>query len=118
CRAEAWFCGIVVVMSFLRSVPRVALLLTAALTTGGCFQFSSVLAVKGDGSGTIQQRLMFTSAALAQIQGFALLGRRGAESFDPVSEEQVRAAAASLGPGVRYVSSTPIETSEGQGRDI
>lgn len=84
----------------------------------GCFQLTSVLAVKADGSGTIQQRLLFTSAALAQLRGLAALGGGNAQSFDPVSEQQARAAAAALGPGVEYVSSAPINTPEGQGRDI
>jgi hypothetical protein len=105
-------------MGLLRSLPRFFFLLACALTSGGCFQFASVLAVKGDGSGTIQQRLLFTAAALTQMRGLSLLGRRGVTDFDPVSEEQARAAAARLGPGVTYVSSTPIMTGDGQGRDI
>jgi hypothetical protein len=103
-------------MLFLRSA-RLVFFLTMALTSGGCFRFSSVLTVKGDGTGTIQQRLLFTSAGLAQLQAFGLMGRRG-NNFDPISEEQVRAAAGALGEGVTYVSSTPIDTSEGRGRDI
>lgn len=84
----------------------------------GCFQLTSVLAVKADGSGTIEQRLLFTSAALAQIRGLAALSGGNSQSFDPVSEQQARAAAAALGPGVVYVSSMPINTLEGQGREI
>lgn len=84
----------------------------------GCFQLTSVLAVKADGSGTIQQRLLFTPAALAQIRGLAAVAGGNGQSFDPVSEPQARAAAAALGPGVAYVSSMPINTPEGQGRDI
>ena len=105
-------------MGLFRSLPRFFFLLACALTSGGCFQFASVLTVKGDGTGTIHQRVLFTSAALAQMRGLSLLGRRGITDFDPVSEEQARAAAARLGPGVTYVSSTPISTGEGQGRDI
>jgi hypothetical protein len=104
-------------MLFLRSARPLGFFLTIALTSSGCFQFSSVLTVKGDGTGTIQQRLLLTSAGLAQLQAFGLMGRRG-NNFDPVSEEQVRAAAGGLGEGVTYVSSTPIDTSEGRGRDI
>jgi hypothetical protein len=102
-----------------RSFAHVIFLLSSALTSGGCFQFVSVLTVKGDGSGTIQQRLQFTSAALAQMRGLSLMGRRGAaDGFDPISEEQARASAPRLGQGVTYVSSAPIVNAEGQGRDI
>jgi len=84
----------------------------------GCFQFSTVLTVKGDGSGTIEQRLLFSQAAVAQLRQFAGLAGGGAQSFDPVPEQQARDGATKLGTGVTYVSSTPINTSEGIGRDI
>ena len=95
---------------------RRALLLAAAAACSACFQFSTVLTVKTDGSGTIEQRLLFSQAAVAQLRQFAALG--GGADFDPLSERQAREAAASLGPGVTYVSSTPINSSEGVGRDI
>ena len=82
-----------------------------------CFQFSTVLTLKADGSGTIDQRLLFTQAAVAQLRQLAALGG-GGQDFDPVSEQQARDRAATMGPGVTYVSSTPVSTSEGVGRDI
>ena len=96
---------------------RCALLLAAAVTCSACFQFSTVLTLNADGSGTIDQRLLFSQTAIAQLRQFAALGG-GAAEFDPLSERQARDAAASLGPGVAYVSSTPIDSSEGVGRDI
>ena len=96
---------------------RSALLLAAAATCSACFQFSTVLTVKADGSGTIEQRLLFSQSAVAQLRQFAALSGGGAD-FDPLSERQARDAAASLGPGVTYVSSIPIDSSEGVGRDI
>jgi hypothetical protein len=99
-------------------LARLALLLVGALACGGCFQLSTVLTVKADGSGAIQQRVLFTSAALAQLRQFAALAGGGPQTFDPFSEQQARAAADALGPGVTYVSSMPINTAEGQGRDI
>ena len=102
---------------------RTRTLIVAALAVGGfacsgCFQISSVLIVKGDGSGAIEQRLLLTSAALAQIRGLGAIGGGNGPNFDPFSEQQARAAAASLGPGVTYVSSTPVKTPHGEGRDI
>jgi hypothetical protein len=96
---------------------RLGALLALAVTCSACFQFATVLTVKPDGSGTIDQRLLFTQAAVAQLRQFAALSG-GAQGFDPVSEQQARDAAAALGPGVTYVSSTPINSSEGVGRDI
>ena len=87
---------------------RLALLLLAGGLCSGCFQFSTVLSVKGDGSGTIDERLIFTQAAVAQLRQFAALAGGGPQqAFEPVTEQQARAAAATMGPGVTYVSSTP-----------
>ena len=91
-----------------------ALLLTAALGSGGCFQMDTVIHVKGDASGTIDQRLVFSQAALSQLKQFAMLG--GGKGFDPVSEEQARSDAAKLGPGVKFLSSAPVNDDSGQGR--
>ena len=103
----------VVVMRYVRF----ALVLAVAVMSGACFQFSTVLTLKADGSGTIDQRLLFTQAAVAQLRQFAALGGGGQE-FDPLSEKQVRDAATTMGQGVTYVSSTVIDSSEGVGRDI
>jgi len=94
-----------------------ALVLAGALMCSACFQFSTVLTLKADGSGTIEQRILFTQAAVAQIRQFAALGG-GKQDFDPMSEQQARDAATTMGPGVTYISSTPINSSEGVGRDI
>jgi hypothetical protein len=96
---------------------RSALVLAGALMCSACFQFSTVLTLKADGSGTIDQRILFTQAAVAQIRQFAALGG-GGQDFDPVSEQQARDAVKTMGSGVTYVSSTPVNTSEGVGRDI
>jgi hypothetical protein len=103
----------VVIMRYLRF----ATLLAGAVLCSACFQFSTVVTVKPDGSGTIDQRLLFTQAAVAQLRQFAALGGGGGD-FEPLSEQQARDGAATLGPGVTYVSSTAINSSEGIGRDI
>jgi len=96
---------------------RFAMLLAGAVLCSACFQFSTVVSVKPDGSGTIDQRMLFTQAAVAQLRQFAALSG-GAGDFEPVSEQQARDGAAALGPGVTYVSSTPINSPEGVGREI
>src|SRR5207247_824369 len=96
---------------------RFALVLAGALLCSACFQFSTVLTLKADGSGTIDQRLLFTQATVAQLRQLAALGGGGTD-FDPVSEQQARDTAATMGPGVTYVSSTAINNSDGVGRDI
>jgi hypothetical protein len=91
------------------------MLLVLAVSTTACFQFSTVLVVRPDGSGTIEQRMLLTPAAVAQLRQLAALGST-TQDFDPFSEQQARDAAAALGPGVAFVSSEPIEGADGMGR--
>jgi hypothetical protein len=81
---------------------RLASLLLIASICGGCFQ--------------IEHRMLFTRQALAQLKQFAALGG-GGQGVDPTSEQQARELAAALGPGVTYVSSDPVSTPVGEGRD-
>ncbi|MBI3492778.1 MAG: hypothetical protein HY047_13525, partial [Acidobacteria bacterium] len=92
-------------------------LVIVALATGGCFHMTTTLTVRGDGSGTIDHRMLITNAGIAQLKQFGALGGGRGQAVDPVSEEQARALAASIGPGVTYVTSTPTSSALGQGRD-
>jgi hypothetical protein len=96
-------------------VSVVAVLALASLSSG-CFQMTTVMKVRGDGSGTIDHRMLFTRQALAQLKQFAALGG-GRQAIDPTSEQQAQEMAAALGPGVSYVSSQPVSTPAGEGRD-
>jgi hypothetical protein len=98
-------------------VVRVAVVLAAALLSSACFQMSTVLKVNADGTGTIDHRMLYTTAALAQLRQFAAFGGGRGQLVDPLSEEQARTMAASIGPGVTYVSSTLIDTTAGKGRE-
>lgn len=96
---------------------RCALVAVATLPLAGCFEASTLIRLKADGSGTIEQRLLLTDAAMDQLKAFAILGGNGAGAPDPTSEAQARSLAESIGPGVTYVSSTPVKTDKAQGRD-
>jgi hypothetical protein len=95
----------------------VALVALACLPLAGCFQASTVIHIKADGSGTIEQRMLLTETAIDQLRTLAILGGGNADSADLTSETQARALAASIGPGVTYVSSTPIALENFHGRD-
>ena len=99
----------------MRCVRLLSLAACAALSSG-CFQMTTVLRVNGDGTGTIEHRMLYTAAALAQLRQFAMLGGGRGQMLDPLSEEQARAMTASIGPGVSYVTSEPIASPIGQGR--
>src|SRR6185369_17349937 len=98
-------------------IPRLALAALVILPTTGCFQSSTVIRVKADGSGTIEQRLLLTQQALDQLRAFTILGGGDADNADPTSEAQARALASVIGSGVTYVSSMPITSGRSQGRE-
>src|SRR6266568_4743691 len=100
----------------MRSV-RLLVLLAVALASGGCFQMTTVLKVSADGSGTITHRMVYSNQALAQLRQFAAFGGGRGATFDPLSEQQARDMAASIGTGVTYVGSTPVTLPTGQGRE-
>jgi len=83
---------------------RVVLLAACAALSSACFQMTTVLKVNGDGTGTIEHRMLYTTAALAQLRQFAALGGGRGQLIT------------SIGAGVSYVSSEPITTAIGQGR--
>jgi hypothetical protein len=88
--------------------------LAAAALSSACFQMTTVLKVAADGSGTIEHRMLYSTAALAQLRQFSSLG--GGQAVDPLSEQVAREMTASIGPGVTYVSSEPVSSPAGQGR--
>ena len=100
----------------MRSVRLLSLVAGAALSSA-CFQMTTALKVNGDGSGTIEHRMVYTAAALEKLRQLASLGGGGrGQAFDPLSEQQAREMTASIGPGVTYVTSEPITSPAGQGR--
>src|SRR5712691_5515167 len=56
---------------------RLSLLFVGALSSGACFQMTTVLKVNADGSGTIDHRMLYSASAIAQLRQFAALGGRG-----------------------------------------
>jgi hypothetical protein len=92
-------------------------LLVCAVLCSGCFESTTVLVVKSDGSGTIQQRTVILTAAMAQLRQLAALSGRPAANIDPLSEDQARQLAASLGTGVTLASTNAIKTPLGEGRE-
>lgn len=95
---------------------RFALLVSLLVPCSACFHMTTVLKVNGDGAGTIEHSMVFTTAALAQLRQLAMFAGGRGQNFDPLSEQQARDMASVIGEGVTYVSSKPIVTADGQGR--
>jgi len=101
--------------AFARQLRTLALLLPL-IACSACFESTTVLRVNGDGSGTLLQRTVIKKAALAQLRSFSALGG-GRATLDPLSEDQARSLAASLGEGVTLTSTSKISSDEGEGRE-
>jgi hypothetical protein len=90
-------------MRYLRPIA----LVTFTFALAGCINSGTLLKVKPDGSGTIEQTLLMNMSLLKGM--LASAGASGqAKPSSPFSEEQLKQSAARLGKGVRYVSSTPM----------
>lgn len=89
----------------------------AAVLSSGCLASTTIITVKADASGTIDQTLLMTPAAVAQFQQLAAMGQAAGSSKpqELFSEQDARNTAAKLGEGVTYVSSQRLKTPEGEG---
>jgi hypothetical protein len=109
--------------NLLRSL-RLPLCLLAAVASTACFSSETVIRVKADGSGTIEQTNLANTMMLGMAAGMA----QGAAKDNPdaaalgnlnlnglFDEATLRQQAAALGPGVRFVSSEKLAQGGMQG---
>lgn len=94
---------------------RVLALVLTALSCTACLRSSTVITVKQDGSGTIDQEIGVSPQALAMLRSFANSGdAKAAPPTDGIfGPQQAQKLAADM--GVRYVSGEPIKTGEMEG---
>ncbi|MEO5821836.1 MAG: hypothetical protein ABIT71_15140 [Vicinamibacteraceae bacterium] len=100
----------------------IALVVVAAVLSSACFQSETVIRVKADGTGTIEQTNLANKELLGMAAGMAKQavqnagGTGGVGSTSPnldnigdlFDEAKIREQASSFGSGVRYVSSAPL----------
>jgi hypothetical protein len=96
---------------------RKLLVVLVSALLAGCLNSTTVINVKADGSGTIEQTMLMNRQAMAQLQQMTgALGQGGAAKKPSFFDEQsLRNAASSLGDGVRFVSATPMNTADAEG---
>ena len=98
---------------------RMAVLALVASWTVGCISIDSVIKVKPDGSGTMEQTMLINSSSMSMMSMMA--GGEGKDAkpkLDPAtifSKEKLEADAANLGEGVTFVSSEPAGQGEMKG---
>lgn len=91
----------------MRTLRVVGLLAVCACLTG-CINSGTLIKVKADGSGTVEQTILMNMATLkGMMAGIDPKGQMQQQNT-PFSEAQLKQMADKLGKGVRFVSSTPM----------
>jgi hypothetical protein len=92
---------------------RAFLALLACVASAGCFASTTNVRVAANGSGTIDVRVSFDKAGIAQLEAITGTGDDARERHArSITKSEARAAAASLGRDVRFVSFAATETTQ------
>lgn len=88
-----------------------AIAVTAALCTG-CIRSATLVKVKADGSGTVEQTMLVN---LGMMKGMfsGLGGGQAQQTPGTVNEADLKRAAERMGEGVTFVSATPMKADDG-----
>ncbi len=87
-------------------VVRLLLVLVAATSLTACLNSTTLVKVKPDGSGTVEQTTLINMAALKGMSG-------GQSSAPMTSREELERTAAKMGKGVRLLTTEPIKGANG-----
>ncbi|HKZ17817.1 MAG TPA: hypothetical protein VJ161_10200 [Geobacteraceae bacterium] len=91
----------------------------ALFLLAGCFQVETVVRVNPDGSGTVEERMLFSKKILAQfeamMQGFAGEGNAKPQTMELFDPNKLKAQAESMGEGVIYISGEKVVTDKYSG---
>ena len=90
---------------------KVAALALAVTLCTGCIRSATLITVKADGSGTVEQTMLMN---LGMVKGmFGGLGAQPAQTPGAVNEADMKRAAERMGEGVTFVSATPLKAEDG-----
>jgi hypothetical protein len=94
-------------------IVRALLLVTASATLAGCINSGTLIKVKPDGSGTVEQMtLVNTGAMKAMMPGMNPPGQGGGNT---VNEAELKRTAERMGKGVRLLSAEPAKAGTFEG---
>lgn len=94
---------------------KLAAAVVAAVIGSGCIRSATLINVKPDGSGTIEQTVLMNTGAFKGMLGG--MSPQGGPDAAPgggiVSDDEFRKGASRLGEGVSFVSATPMKSPDG-----
>lgn len=99
---------------------RVTAVLLVSILLLGCFEVSTVIKVKPDGSGTVEETVLMGPSMMMMVQMAAQTvqeGQKGKppEKFSLFKEDSLKKRAATMGPGVTFVSAQPLKEGDREG---
>ncbi|MCC7034543.1 MAG: hypothetical protein IT179_17115 [Acidobacteria bacterium] len=95
----------------MRTIPAL-LLVVASVTLVGCINSSTLIRIKPDGSGTVEQTTLVNSGAMKKM----MPGMTGpGQASNPVNEADLKRTAERMGKGVRLVSAEPATSGTFEG---
>lgn len=106
----------------MKTAARLAAVLALGVGTSGCLAVDMLVKVKGDGSGTVEKTLTMNPEAMQEMASEMQKsgGKTEAKTKDPSTitdkelldgpfdPEELKKEAAKMGPGVTFVSATPV----------
>jgi hypothetical protein len=86
------------------------LMMLVAMLMSGCFQVERVVTVKPDGSGTLEEKVLFSKMILKSLTAAFQPEGDGEKAAEPdmYDENALKSAARGMGEGVSYVSSNKL----------
>lgn len=91
---------------------RALVLVAASATLAGCINSATLITVKPDGSGTVEQTTLVNVGAMkAMMPGMTQSG----QSANPINKADLERAASRMGKGVRLVSADPAKSGTFEG---
>lgn len=112
-------------MSILKQVIRVLGVVVILISLMGCMQVNTVIKLKSDSSGTIEETVLISKEAVKQMKAMMeqmanQMGKMGGKadikkSFDIFDEAQLKMKASKMGEGVKYVSGKKVITDKFEG---
>jgi hypothetical protein len=90
---------------------KVAAIAVAAALCTGCIRSATLIKVKADGSGTVEQTMLVNVGMMKGM--FNGMGGQPAQTPGAVNEADLQRAAQRMGEGVSFVSATPLKEADG-----
>lgn len=104
-------------------VAKLGVAVMALLCMVGCMQVDSLVRVKQDGSGTIEETVLMNREFIKQMEAMASqMGAKQEEGtskgFNLFDQEEVKKKASAMGEGVTYVSSEKVTVGDKEGYKV